>query len=705
MQKGWKHRFTLINFMRFLYIFGAFVAVLLLFPHGGKFGYEFRNGKPWMHDDLYAPFDFPVYKTETELVQERNNILKNAKHFYRLDSTISVASVGKFRSDFRNIWDGYINQSVNVQYISTKHKEAVKKTIISRAVDILNEIYAKGIFEKSNLEIERESNSEFSLVVGNKIYDYNYTDVYTKVSAIDYLKRKVEKLDISVKDTVFLNVFKYVDFQPYIKPNLFFDDGLTQKYKTELLSNISLTHGLVQAGERIVSQGEVISPDVFQELESLKREYENKLGSRKTFAIMFGNAILVFSLFVLLVLFLLNFRPEVLKETSKLLFILMMILLMVFITSYVVRKDVFNIYIIPLVIVPIFIKTFFDSRLALFVHMLIIFMIGFLVPNSFEFVFINFAAGVVAIISLTNFYRRGRLFLTVSLVYVTYVLLHLGLVTVEEGTPLAEKGTTFLWFAINALLLLASYQLVYLFEKLFGFLSDATLIELSDTNLDLLRKLAEVAPGTFQHSLQVANLAESAVMQVGGNTLLVRAGALYHDIGKMANPFYFVENQVNDYNPHRNLDYAESAKIIINHVTEGVKIAKKAGLPQQIIDFIQTHHGTSKVRYFFQKQRDKYSDEEVDAKQFTYPGPKPMSKETAIVMMSDTIEAASRSLKDITAAKIDELVETLITRQQSEGQFENADVTFKELTDIKSIFKRKLENIYHARIEYPKESN
>ncbi|HPV57743.1 MAG TPA: HDIG domain-containing protein, partial [Tenuifilaceae bacterium] len=394
---------------------------------------------------------------------------------------------------------------------------------------------------------------------------------------------------------------------------------ITQKFKNELIANVSLTKGLIQSGERIISNNEMVTSEVFQVLESLKREYESHIGNRNWLLVMLGNALLVGSLFIILYLFLLSFRTEILKEDSKTLFILSLIAFMVIVSSYVIKSGIVSIYVVPLVIVPIFIRTFFDARLALFIHLVTIFVVGFFVPNSFEFVFTNFLAGVVSIISLTNLYRRGRLFITVAFVYLTYVLLYLSLVTIEDGTPLAANGFVLLWYAINALLLMASYQLVYLFEKLFGFLSDATLIELSDTNLDLLRKLAEVAPGTFQHSLQVANLAETAIQKIGGNPLLVRAGALYHDIGKTINPLYYIENQPFDFNPHKNLDFTESAKFIIDHVTEGIKIAHKAGLPQPIIDFIQTHHGTTKVKYFYNLHKDKFDNGVDDVHKFTYP--------------------------------------------------------------------------------------
>jgi hypothetical protein len=353
--------------------------------------------------------------------------------------------------------------------------------------------------------------------------------------------------------------------------------------------------------------------------------------------------------------------------------------------------------------VPIFISTFFDSRLALFIHLITVFIVGFFVPNSFEFVFLQFITGVVAIISLTKVYRRSKLFLSVAYILISYILVYLGIVTIQEGTPLAINVLYLVWFASNALLLLASYQLIYLFEKVFGFLSDTTLMELGDTNQELLRKLAETAPGTFQHSLQVANLAESAIQKIGGNPLLVRTGALYHDIGKMNNPYYFIENQSPDFNPHKNLKFDESAEIIIRHVEDGVQIAKKHRLPEQIIDFIRMHHGTTKVQYFYRLFKDRFPEAIDELNAFSYPGPKPFTRETALVMMADSVEAASRALKSITVKSIDDLVDNIINYQQIEEQFNDANITFRDISTIKSVFKKKLQNIYHARIEYPKE--
>jgi hypothetical protein len=353
--------------------------------------------------------------------------------------------------------------------------------------------------------------------------------------------------------------------------------------------------------------------------------------------------------------------------------------------------------------VPIIIKTFYDSRLALFIHIITVLLVGFFAPNGFEFIFLNFIAGIVAIFSLTNIYRRGKLFLTAALVFLTYSFVYFGLAITQEGNFTNIELHNFIYFAINGGFVLLAYPLIYIFEKAFGFLSDLTLMELSDTNSKLLRLLAEKAPGTFQHSIQVANLAEEAIYKIGGNALLVRTGALYHDIGKMANPAYFVENQRAGFNPHEMHEYDESANIIISHVKDGVELAKKHSLPEPLIDFIRTHHGTTRVQYFYRSYMNKFPDKEVDSKKFTYPGPKPYSKETAALMMADSVEAASRSLPDISEEKINNLVDSIINHQMQDGQFDNANITFKDIATIKGIFKQKLANIYHARIEYPEE--
>ncbi len=691
---GLKHIVTLVLFLI------SYLIVVTIIPREGRFKYEFQKGRPWMHEDLYAPFDFPVYKTEQELFAERSKLLKEFKSFYRFDSTVQHQQIEKFGADFDLTFDKFVSNKnlskVNYQLIKSK----IKKTV----TDNLNQIYIRGVINQNENSISNSMLKQgLAVVINNVAYDKWFDEVYTVQRASRLLSGYAFDVTKSVSPELaeFWNTF---NLKEYVQPNLFYDEVATQKFRNELISNISVTKGLVQAGEKIVVKGEVVNSEVYQILESLKREYEKRLGSKNLYAILLGNLLLIASLYIVLFLFLLNFRSEVLKDNRKLLFILLLITSVAVVSAVVIKTNAFSIFVIPLAIVPIFVKTFFDSRLALFVHLITIFLVAFLVPNSFEFVFTNFIAGIVAIIGLSKMYNRGQLFKTVGLVYLSYLILTLSLYLVADGSLKEVNWFITLWYGINALLLLASYQLVYVIEKFFGFLSDITLIEISDTNLDLLRKLAEVAPGTFQHSLQVANLAESAVQRVGGNPLLVRAGALYHDIGKMANPLFFIENQQGGFNPHENVDNVKSAEIIINHVPEGVKIATKAGLPSPIIDFIKMHHGTSKVKYFYNRELQ-VENAVIDEEKFSYPGPEPQTKETAIVMMADAVEAASRSLKEYTIQSIDQLVERIIDDQLNSGQYSFADITLRDITLIKTIFKKKLQNIYHVRLEYPEMVN
>ncbi|MEW5845045.1 MAG: HDIG domain-containing metalloprotein [Bacteroidota bacterium] len=690
MKIGVKYIVTLILFLI------SYLVVVTIIPREGRFKYEFQKGRPWMHEDLSAPFDFPVYKTEQELFAERSKLLKEFKSFYRFDSTVQCQQIEKFAADFDLTFDKFVSNKnlskVNYQLIKSKIKQTV--------TDNLNQIYVRGVINQNENSISNSMLKQgLAVVINNVAYDKWFDEVYTVQRASRLLSGYAFDITKSLSPELaeFWNTF---NLKEYVQPNLFYDEVATQKFRNELISNISVTKGLVQAGEKIVVKGEVVNSEVYQILESLKREYEKRLGSKNLYAILLGNLLLIASLYIVLFLFLLNFRSEVLKDNRKLLFILLLITSVAVVSALVIKTNAFSIFVIPLAIVPIFVKTFFDSRLALFVHLITIFLVAFLVPNSFEFVFTNFIAGIVAIIGLSKMYNRGQLFKTVGLVYLSYMILTLSLYLVADGSLKEVNWFITLWYGINALLLLASYQLVYVIEKFFGFLSDITLIEISDTNLDLLRKLAEVAPGTFQHSLQVANLAESAVQRVGGNPLLVRAGALYHDIGKMANPLFFIENQQGGFNPHENVDNVKSAEIIINHVPEGVKIATKAGLPSQIIDFIKMHHGTSKVKYFYNRELQA-ENAVIDEEKFSYPGPEPQTKETAIVMMADAVEAASRSLKEYTIQSIDQLVERIIDDQLNSGQYSFADITLRDITLIKTIFKKKLQNIYHVRLEYP----
>jgi cyclic-di-AMP phosphodiesterase PgpH len=431
-------------------------------------------------------------------------------------------------------------------------------------------------------------------------------------------------------------------------------------------------------------------------------EYETKLGtSAKFYLVILGQSILVMISILVVFLFLSSFRKEVYNNRIRTLFILMLIVIMAFTTRMTIEYSIFSIYLLPFAIIPVIVKTFYDSRLALFIHMITILIIGFWVPNSFEFVFITFIAGIVAIFTLSNLYHRGKLFLSAILVVVAYAVVYFGISIIQEGSLSSIDYKNLLWFSGNGLLVLTSYPLIFIFEKVFGFLSDATLIELSDTNQPLLRKLAEVAPGTFQHSLQVANLAEEAIFKIGGNPLLVRTGALYHDIGKIENPMYFVENQGGGINYHDGMEYEQSAVLVIGHVKKGIEIARKNNVPEQIMDFIETHHGTTTAQYFYKSHLLKNPETIIDISQFQYPGPIPRTRECAVLMMADAVEAASRSLKKVDETSLNDLVESIINHQLLEEQYSEANITFKEIKQVKEIFKRRLKNIYHVRIQYP----
>jgi len=691
------YRFLKLHFqdiIRGLLFLVAIVAILVFLPRERKFKYEFQKGKAWMHEDLIAPFDFPIYKTDSEIIAERNAILSNVKPIFRLDSAVLIRVLPRFKTEVSDLFEN--------QNKERKNTAQIPEPIMAELQKQLSFVYKKGIISNGEyFDISGKQTNSISILTGNRAFETPLSELFSTGSAIDYLQTKTAI--IASKYPISGSFVKSIDWGNYVLANLHFDAKSTEIITQDMLANLSITKGLVYAGESIVTKGEVINQDLYQIIFSLKREHESKIGFRGSFRVLIlGQALLISMLFLMLFLFLYNFRREILSDNRKIIFILLLITIMAILSSILIKRNIINIYIIPLAIVPIFIRTFYDSRLALFIHLVTVFLVGFFVPNSFEFVFIHFIAGIIAIISLTNLYRRGKLFLSISLVYISYIAVYVGIAIIQEGSILTIDPYSFLWFAINALLLLTSYQLIYLFEKIFGFLSDTTLMKLSDTNQDLLRQLAEKAPGTFQHSLQVANLAEEAIFKIGGNPLLARAGALYHDIGKMNNPYYFIENQASGFNPHQGIDYEESAEIIIKHVAEGIQIAKKHNIPEQIIDFIRTHHGTNKVQYFLRLYREKYPELKDNVSLFSYKGPKPFSRETAVLMMADAVEAASRALKTITYEAINDLVENIINYQQIEEQYSDADITFKDITVVKSAFKKKLLNIYHARIEYPK---
>jgi putative nucleotidyltransferase with HDIG domain len=687
---------------KYLYHLIFFVASILIVvaisPREGKFRYEYQKGKPWLSPSLIAPWDFPVLKPENVLSQERDSVMKNFSPYFRLDPEVEKRQLSEFNLYLGNLLEKYDSNSRKVDpmgFISIRRE----------LNNILTGIYQKGIMEPVETLTAEKLPSEITVVRGRIGERRPIVSVFIQKSAYQFAEEKKSELieEHSRRSGKVLGDFlAEVAMYDYIKPNLFYDAQTSNHEKERQLNEISIKKGLVQEGELIISRGEIVDDDKFNTLESLRSEYEKRLGKNDQWFIILGRLILVSACYLALYLFMYHYRFDVLSSTHKTFFIILLTLLFIILTRLAVFLPGSAVFIVPFALIPIVIRTFYDSRLALFVYLVAIMIAGFIVPNSFEFVFISYIVGVIGIFSLTNVYKRAKLFFAVLMVFLSYSVVYLGIGLMQEGSLSNMNWKNYIWFAGNGVFLLLSYPLIFVFEKTFRFLSDATLFELSDTNQPLLRKLAEEAPGSFQHSLQVANLAEDAAREIRANILLARTGALYHDIGKTFNSEYFIENQTEGFSPHEHLDPLQSSEIIINHVKKGVELARKYNLPSQIIDFIQTHHGTTIAYYFYKKFLDRNPKRTDLERSFAYEGPKPASKEMAIVMMADAVEASSRSLNNYSEENISELVERIIYIQEQDGQFSETPLTFRDITEIKSVFIKRLLTIYHARIAYPK---
>nr|WP_299067058.1 HDIG domain-containing metalloprotein [uncultured Allomuricauda sp.] len=659
----------------FLY-FVSVGLIVFFFPKGGKFKYEFQKGKPWQYENLYAPIDFSIKKTEDEIANEKQSLSDNKIDYYTFDASIQEKAKATIQEELKNFF-GQSNYSVSQ-----------KNEVLNIGLEVVDSIYALGVFQS------KPATSSILLIKNNEarpLGSGNYMDLPKAKKEISNI---LSQRNIPAREILKTALFKAVE------ANVFYDEAITEKALEEELSKISFTRGDVSEGRFIIAKGEVVEAENFKILNSLKEEYESELwGGNNYYYIILGYTILVALVLVMLFLFLKKYRSEIFKNNNKVTFIFVNILLMVFATTLMVKNNDSYVYVVPLCILPLILKNFFDARLGLFVHVLTVLILGFVVPNSFEYIFLQIIAGIVTILTASELYKRANLFISVGQITLIYIIGYFAFHIIHEGNLESIEWVLFGVFILNGLLTLFAQPLIYIYEKIFGLVSDVSLLELSDTNSKLLKELSDKAPGTFHHSLQVANLAEAAANEIGANAMLVRVGALYHDIGKMNNPTFFTENQITSVNPHDDLPPKESAKIIIDHVIEGIEIARKNKLPDRIIDFLRTHHGTTTVFYFYKKQQG--IEENVDQKAFQYPGPIPFSKETAILMMSDAVEAASKSLKNPTYLIIDEFVEKIIRGQMQANQFLNANITLKEIEVIKKILKQKLTNIYHLRVEYP----
>lgn len=663
----------------FLFVLTTFIIVYL-FPKSGTFRYSFEKGKPWQSENLYAPFDFAIKKSAEEIASEKQQITKQSPVFFDVDTLA-----------FNGVKKEYSLAFSRLFYELADDQD--KANLYEKGANILNQIYDSGVLQES---YPYGTNQQISVLVDKTQNGFkSFDSFFPQTNLKSFVESKIESLNLEAYRQRFLALFFDV-----VKPNASLNSILTKASLDEGLNQVKLLRGRVAKQTLIISKGEVVQGDKFDVLKSLESEYESQvLSASNYYWILIAYTVLVSLSLLMLLLFIKKYRFEVFANNTKVTFIFFNILLMVLLTTLVVNYNSSYIYVVPLCILPLILKAFFDARLGLFTHVITVLLLGFVVANNYEYMFLQTIAGIVTILTVSELYKRANLFISVGQITLIYIVSYFAFYVIHEGSIESLKWETFLLFVLCGLATLFVQPLIYVYEKIFGLVSDVSLLELSDTNSKLLKELSEKAPGTFHHSLNVANLAEAAANEIGANAMLVRVGALYHDIGKMVNPTYFTENQSTGINPHDELAPKESAQIIINHVIDGIELAKKNKLPDRVIDFIRTHHGNSVVYYFYNKQLE--SNLAFEASDFSYGGPKPFNKETAILMMCDSVEAASKSLKDPNSTKINDFVDAIVSKQMDTDQFLNASITLKEIQAIKKVLKHKLANMYHLRIEYP----
>lgn len=657
-----------------------------MLPKTGTFQFKYELGKPWQEKTLKAPFQFPIQKAPERIQSEKANIRENFKPYYRLKNDEVKLIRQKLKQEI--IPSAYENVADQTEKPLSYYQE--------KADVVINRLYDPGIIKVSDKQKEKQS--VFRLVLeNNNVEERQFSEFLTLEQAKKQVKTLVKKVPELNKN------FFVQSISATIAPNIKYDQKLSEKKLQQLLDKVSQKRGLVQKGEVIINRGEIVDEEKYRILKSLEDQYRGQvaIGSSQYF-VLSGYALLIIFIMSIFAFYLNFFKQDVFRSTKSLLMIFLNILVFVALSTYIDQSDTFNIYLIPYAIVPIILLAFFGPRVAIMAHLVIVMIVGLFVADGLEFIFLQIMAGFMSILSMSRIRYLSQFFIASILIVFSYYINFIGLKLIEVDSFQTIEWTNLLWFTGNFVLTLLAYPLIYAHEKLFAFITDITLIEYADINKKVLRRLSMRSPGTFQHSLQVANISETVLNEIGGNALLARVGALYHDIGKMDNPEYFIENQQYVDNPHNNLSYEDSARVIISHVPKGIEKARQAGLPEQITKFIRTHHGSSRVEYFYRNYLKQLSNQdEVDENKFRYPGPKPFSKETAVVMLVDSVEAASRSKQEPTEGELDNLVDGIINGKIQDNQLEKADITMREINIIKNRLKRLIKSIYHVRVKYP----
>ncbi|MDD4086750.1 MAG: HDIG domain-containing protein [Bacteroidales bacterium] len=686
MLKQWVSflRHNYYEIMKILVFMIVAAIIVWQIPRERKFRFDFQKGKPWQKESLFAPFDFAIYKPDEILKQEQQELLKNVHPYFVKQEEITKNARQSFTAQLDDLPDS--KPSNDTLMIS-------EKQIL---LDIFDSIQQQGILAYNPVLEHLEAQSKLNLIDDKVVTVSELRDFYTLKSAYDsalvFLSRTISGSENSYAD----------DMGKAFVQNVIYDEAATKRERDAVLNELALTRGIIQKDELIISEGELVDDHDYNVLKSLQKAYEQRIGTiSEQNALLFGQIILVVAVMMALFFFLRIIRPDVFDQLKKVNMILLLMLTILLPSFLILDLQPTLIYLMPFGLLPIILITFFDTRITMMVHLLTIILLGLVVPNPFMFLLLQLVIGFVVLFGLVNHNKRIYYFRTSVLIFLGYLVVYAGFTLIQESDIAAVSWQQIGAFMLSALFTMLALPLIYLLERLFGMITDLTLLELSNTNTPLLRQLAQKAPGTFQHSMQVANLSEEALYEIGGDTLLARTGALYHDIGKMDNPVYFIENQMGGYNPHDDVTFAESAQIIIDHVRKGIEKARKAKLPEQIIDFIRTHHGNRRVEYFYFMEQKQNPGLTLDERDFSYHGPIPFSKETAVVMMADSVEAASRSIKNPTEQKINDLIENIITKQMETNQFVNANITLKEINTVKKVLKKKLMNIYHVRIAYP----